>query len=401
MKKNIIITIFLILSLAIIVYIIPKNNSNINSEETKDNNEEKVTTKEKDIVKETLENMTLEEKIGQMIIISSNDTYMSEELLSTLKTYKPGGYLLFADNLTDYSNTLQFINDIKSTNEIPMFISIDQEGGLVQRLKQIDGASIIPSMEDVGKTNDTEYAKNVGKVIGEELKVFGINIDFAPVIDIQTEESFIGSRSFGSDKDLVSKMGLSLANGIKSTGVIPVFKHFPGHGATTTDSHYDLPVIYKTKEELLNSDLIPFKNAINHNAEIIMIGHIALPLIDETGSPASLSKVIITDLLKNELNYKGLVITDALMMKALTNNYSEKEIYEKAINAGTNILLRPTSIESAINLISESINEGTIDIELINSSVSKILEMKYKKLDTKTLPENYLGSEEHKKLLTY
>ena len=173
-------------------------------------------------------------------------------------------------------------------------------------------------------------------------------------------------------------MSTALAKGLSDNNIIPVYKHFPGHGNTTTDSHYELPIITKTKDELLKSDLIPFVNAIDNNAEIIMVGHLALPNITKDYTPASLSNIIITDILKNELGYQGIIITDALNMQAITKNYQEKETYELAINAGVDILLMPNNPKQAISLIKESINEGTITEENIDNSVYKILKLKKK-----------------------
>jgi len=348
-----------------------------------------------------MNDMTLEEKIGQMLIVGYNSTEMNKTLEESLKTNKPGGFILFKYNFNSYDSTLKLINDIKATSEIPMFISVDQEGGLVQRLNQLrdNDVTIIPNMSVVGNKNDTTLTENLGKVIAEELKVFGININFAPVVDVNNIDGtgFIGTRSFGSDPNVVSSLALSLAKGMSDNGVIPVYKHFPGHGSTVTDSHYDLPVLNKTKEELIERDLIPFKDAISNDAKVIMIGHLAVPNLTNDNVPASLNKKVITDLLKNELGYKGLVVTDALNMGALQNNYTEKEIYEMAINAGVDILLMPTSSRSAINSIKLSIEEGKITTKQIDDSVRKILELKFEKLnDDKNLDRSYLGSSEHK-----
>lgn len=354
-------------------------------------------------VSNQLENLTLEEKIGQMLIYSYRSGTMDSTLKEELEIYKPGGFILFAENFTNYTDTLNLIDSIKSTAQIPLFISIDQEGGKVQRLKQQEDipAITIPSMLELGNTKNRLLAYDVGKVIAEELQVFGINMDFAPVLDVVESEDnkAIGTRSFGNNVSLVSNMGISLAQGLQDNGVIAVYKHFPGHGSTIVDSHYDLPLLTKTKEELLTSDLIPFQNAIDSGAEVIMVGHLAVPNITGDDTPASLSKIIITDLLKNEMDYKGLVITDALNMGALTKYYSEKEIYELAINAGVDLLLMPNSLSSAVSLIKECIAEGSITEEQINQSVKKILTLKYKKLSTHKLEKELLGNISHQKIM--
>ncbi|MCI8671828.1 MAG: beta-N-acetylhexosaminidase [Bacilli bacterium] len=326
--------------------------------------------------------MTIDEKIGQLFIIHYNKPEITEEFKHILETVKPGGFTLFNENIKTYEQTTKLIKDINSTAKIPMFISIDQEGGRVQRLKSMPGMNIIniPSMSKIGESNDENQAYNTGITIANDLKKFSINMNFAPVIDIylNPKNTVIGDRSFGNNAKTVSKMGLSLANALKNNNIIPVYKHFPGHGNTEKDSHVEMPIITKTKEELYQDELIPFKNAISNNADIIMVGHLALPKITNDYTPASLSKQVVTDLLKNELGYKNLIITDALNMKAITNNYSEKQIYELAINAGVDILLMPNDPILAFNSIKKSLEEGTINETTITKSVEKIIALKLK-----------------------
>lgn len=392
-------------------------NTNTNTSSNKKTNTNKPTNSTKptnsniskpltvsETVDRKMKEMTLDEKIGQMLIISVTGTSMNSTTRNNLTKYKPGGVILFANNLGNYQTTIKYIDDMKKTGSIPLIVSVDQEGGKVQRLTAITGkkATTIPPMLSLGKMDDTTLAYSIGAVTAEELRVFGFNMDFAPVADVLTNEDskVIGTRSFGADPNLVSRMSLSFANGLKSKGVIPVYKHFPGHGSTATDSHYDLPVLNKTKAELYDIDLIPFQNAIQNDAKVIMIGHLAIPNIAGDNTPASLSKVLITDLLKKEMGYKGLVITDALNMGALTKNYSEKQIYEMAINAGVDILLMPKSPESAISYIKQSVKEGKIKESQINESVRKILMLKYTDLKTDKLSINYLGSKEHQNIVS-
>ena len=358
------------------------------------------------IVDNKLNFMTLDEKIGQMMIIYYLKGSVDTTLKSSLSTVKPGGMILFGENFTTYDNTINFIKEVKSSSSIPMFIAIDEEGGRVQRLTSIKDTKVsyVPAMYYLGKMDDIDLTKDTGKVIAQELKVFGINMDFAPVIDIyeNPDNEVIGKRSFGTNYEIVSKHGIAMGNSLRDNNIIPVYKHFPGHGNTSTDSHVDLPIVTKTKEELLKDELIPFKKAIENDAEIIMIGHLAVPEITGDNTPASLSKEIITDLLKNEMGYKGLVITDALNMGAITKNYSEQEIYEMAINAGVDILLMPVNSKNALNYIKESVNKGTISEERINESVRKILKLKYERIDNDYevyYEKDYLNSKEHQDIL--
>ena len=357
-------------------------------------------------VEETLNNMTLDEKIGQMIIISYRSPSLDSTLKKAVEEVKPGGIILFAENMSSYDGTIKFIKDVKALSSIPMFISIDEEGGRVQRLINVKGVSIsnVPNMLSVGEKNDLDLTYNVGKLIAEELRVFGINMDFAPDIDVLTnpDNTVIGNRSFGSDKELVAKHGISLAKGLEDNGVIAVYKHFPGHGNTAVDSHYSLPVLDLTKEALEEVDVYPFKEAIKNNASVIMIGHLAVPYLTDNKDPASLSKTLITGYLKNNLGYKGLVITDALDMGALTNYYSANEICGKAVEAGVDILLAPSSSRVCLKSVQDAIKNGKITEEQIDESVKKILKLKYEKIDkdyNEYLDKNYLNNQEHQDII--
>ena len=357
-------------------------------------------------VEETLNNMTLDEKIGQMIIISYRSPSLDSTLKKAVEEVKPGGIILFAENMSSYDGTIKFIKDVKTLSSIPMFISIDEEGGRVQRLINVKGVSIsnVPNMLSVGEKNDLDLTYNVGKLIAEELRVFGINMDFAPDIDVLTnpDNTVIGNRSFGSDKELVAKHGISLAKGLEDNGVIAVYKHFPGHGNTAVDSHYSLPVLDLTKEALEEVDVYPFKEAIKNNASVIMIGHLAVPYLTDNKDPSSLSKTLITGYLKNNLGYKGLVITDALDMGALTNYYSANEICGKAVEAGVDILLAPSSSRVCLKSVQDAIKNGKITEEQIDESVKKILKLKYEKIDkdyNEYLDKNYLNNQEHQDII--
>lgn len=342
-----------------------------------------------------MEEMTIEEKIGQMMIIQYARDTVDDTLLQRIQNVKPSGFLLVSQNITTFDKTKAFIQTLQENSEIPMIISIDQEGGVVRRFSDLTdiAPTKIPDMLSVGKKNDPQLAYDIGKVIAEELRTMGINLDFAPVMDVlpQNGESFIGTRSFGSDAEVVSEMAIALAKGLEDNGVLSTYKHFPGHGDTTTDSHRNLPVMNKTREELLSNELIPFQAAIENGADIIMVGHIALPNVAGDDTPASLSKEIITDLLKTEMGYEGLVITDSLRMQALTNEYSYEEIYIKAIEAGVDLLLLPHDCEAAVEIIRENFSQERID-----QSVAKILRLKYTYLENYSqLDTSYLGSSEH------
>ena len=221
-------------------------------------------------VDELLESMTLEEKIGQMLIINIDSDTFDEELKKYLDEVKPGGVILMKPNFTTYEQTRNLVRDLKNSSEIPFIVSVDQEGGRVQRLQYLTDVSpvFVPDMFSLGKMNDSDLAYEVGTVIAEELRTLGINMDFAPVLDIYSnkENKVIGNRSLGDNVNTVSKLALRVAEGLKDNGVIPVFKHFPGHGDTSTDSHVSLPIINKTYEEAEKLEFVPFKKAIESGA---------------------------------------------------------------------------------------------------------------------------------------
>ncbi len=379
-------------------------NLNKESKEKKENTQDMSEIDKK--VENTLNNMTLDEKIGQMITISYRKDSIDSTLKSALEDVKPGGFILFGENMSSYDGTIKLVKEIKASSKIPMFISIDQEGGNVQRLKKLNGVTVsdVPYMYDVGTKNDLDLTYSIGKLIAEELRVIGVNMDFAPVLDVfsNPNNKVIGKRSFGSDKELVAKHGITLAKGLEDNGVIAVYKHFPGHGNTATDSHEALPILDLTKEELEKIDVYPFKEAIKNNASVIMVGHLAVPKVTEDNIPASLSKKLITDYLKKELGYKGLVVTDALNMGALTNYYSDSEICGKAVEAGVDMLLMPKSSRTCLKSVQEAVKKGTITEEQINESVRKILKLKYEKIENsynEYLDKSYLNSQEHQDII--
>ncbi len=318
---------------------------------------------------------TLEEKIGQMFIVRLQGKNIDTELETLIKEYHIGGVSLYSRNYDSYEEMIDIINKLKKMNskynDIPLFISVDQEGGRVNRLPK--DFKIIPSAKKV--SSDKKYVKESALITGELLKDLGINMNFSPVLDIQRfkDSHAIGDRCYGKDAKSVSENGLLMMNTLKKN-VIPVVKHFPGHGLVKRDSHLFLPFINTKIEE--TEDLIPFIKAINYNTPAIMISHIMLRKMDKF-YPASLSKKIITDFLKNKLNYKGLIITDDLKMKAVNFLYGYKKSTLKAIEAGNDIILigaNYTDVFDCINNIKLKLNSSLI--ENIENSYNKIIKIK-------------------------
>lgn len=348
---------------------------------------------------EILEHMTLEQKIGQMLIIRNSYTTMTPEYEAEIAAIQPGGYIIFDENITTLAGTRQLIADTRETIEtassitledgtivkIPAILSVDQEGGSVQRLQSISDypPEYIAPMQEIGASNSAETAYETGLLLAKQCKNVGLNLDYAPVADIYSnpQNIVIGNRAFGTDRETVATMSIALAQGLADANVIPVFKHFPGHGDTIADSHETLPIVLKTLDELEQNELYPFRKAIDSGAEIIMVAHIALPSITGDYTPASLSPTIITDILKEHLNYNGIVITDGLDMNALTDNYLNADIATKAVLAGADLLLTPASPLEAKNAILSAVELGTITETRIDESVTKILKLKLSRLN--------------------
>lgn len=390
MKNKVLLIVFILL-LTVVLFFCFNNKARFN----------RLSSEEK--AEYVLNKMTLDEKIAQMLVIYYTEDNYDDTLQKTIKEVKPGGFILMNDNITTYDKTLELVVNMQKDSDIPMIISIDQEGGNVQRLQNISDKEVayIPSMYYVGKMNDSKLAYELGKIMAKQLRTIGVNLNFAPVVDINNNPNneVIGKRSFGNKPSVVINMALEVKKGLEENKVNTCIKHFPGHGDTVVDSHYFLPIINKSYDELESLELIPYKNAIENNAKMIMVGHIALPKITGDETPASLSKVIITDILKTKLGYNGLVITDALNMGALTNNYTTKEIYIKAINAGVDLLLMPNGSRTAIKEIKEGLNEGKITIKQIDDAVKKILIYKYENITDNYLDSSFLNKTEYNDVL--
>lgn len=330
----------------------------------------------------SLSDLSLEEKVGQMIFAGIKGTDITNETKKIISTHQVGGIILFKDNLKNANQSVSLLNAIKqenTNNKVPLFLGVDEEGGRISRLPEL---MKLPTNEELGKRNDISLSYNIGKLLGKELSAFGFNLDFAPVLDINSnpDNPIIGDRSFGTDAELVSELGLQMMKGIQSEQVISVIKHFPGHGDTAVDSHKELPIIQKSLEELQALELIPFKHAVEQGAEVVMVGHILLPKIDST-YPASISERIITDVLREQLGYEGIIITDDMTMKAILNNLEIGESAVSAVKAGNDIVLvahNYTNVKKAIDSIIKAIEDGEITEQRIDESVKRILSIKKK-----------------------
>ena len=327
--------------------------------------------------------MTLEEKIGQMVIIGLDGYSVNENTIDMIQNKKVGGFILFKKNVGDTGQLLNLINSLKennSNNKIPLFISIDEEGGKVSRVP--DEFKNIPTNREIGKINNKNFSYEIGNILAMQLNAFGINMDFAPVLDVNTNPNnpIIGNRSFGNDPNIVSDLGIATMKGIKDKGVIPVVKHFPGHGDTSVDSHLGLPSIENNLDRLNKVELVPFKNAIKDGADVVMVAHILMAKLDPD-YPASMSKKVISDILRDDLNFDGVVITDDMTMGAIMKNYNIEDAAIKSVNAGSDIILVCHNNDNQVNVINylqKAVKDGEISEERIDKSVYRILKLKDK-----------------------
>lgn len=339
-------------------------------------------------------------------------TKMNDEVREIIKTHNFGGVILFANNVKKTDQTLQLTKDLQaaalSGNGIPMLIAIDQEGGIVYRL---GSGSALPGNMAVGATNDPKYAELTGEIIGRELNALGINTNFAPDIDTNSNPNnpVIGLRSFSDDPEMVAKMGNATIKGLNTGKVISTVKHFPGHGDTAVDSHTGLPQVSKDYETWLKEDAAPFIAAMNNGVDMVMTAHIVYDKLDDTKVtsstsgeqvylPATLSKKILTDICRTKLGYKGVIVTDALRMQGVAANFGKSDAVIRAIQAGVDIVLMPTEVygtdqlielDNIINDVVAKVQSGEIKEERINESVKRILSLKEKRGILDYNPDQY------------
>lgn len=346
--------------------------------------------KDSDIITHFIDSMTLEEKVGQLFIMDfrknkrgRNLHILDEYTKNQIEKFNLGGVIFFSENIDNVIQTSDLINDMQSASKIPLFISVDEEGGRVSRLGNNANMGItkLPSAQEVGEKNDPNFAYQLGSKLGSELSNLGFNMNFAPVADVNTNPNnrVIGNRSFSSDPEKVGIMVKEIVKGMQNQNVSAVLKHFPGHGDTFKDSHKEAVIIKHDIERLHSIEFIPFKSGISVSVDAIMTAHIIVPEVDSENLPATLSKKILTGILREDLNYDGLIITDSLKMNAIKNYWSSDQAAIMAFKAGADILLMPDSLEKAYNSILNAVIDGDITEDRIDQSIRRILEVKYKR----------------------
>ena len=405
----IIINILLIISVIFITREIFVKNENIDTAKTEESlvNEEQKTAEENTveiekkseteeaefIVNEIVDQLTLEEKVAQMFFVTPESITGVEKVIQAgqatkevLNQYPVGGIVYFASNLISPDQTKEMLSNVQNYSyerlNLPMFLGIDEEGGRVLRIgnNPVFNVQKVESMGSLVKDQDQQVIYEAGNTIGKYLAELGFNVDFAPDADVLSNEdnAVIGDRSFGTDPNIVAEMAWAYSEGLNNNGVLATYKHFPGHGGTIEDSHSEYAYSYKTLDELKEMELIPFQSGSQNGVDFIMISHISTPEVTGGDIPASLSKLWVTDILRKEMGYEGIIITDSLAMGAVSNNYTSSEAAIKAVEAGCDMLLMPSNFKVAYQAVIESVKNGQISQERIDESVKRIVTAKQK-----------------------
>lgn len=377
--------------------------------------------RQRDPIMDFMNQMTIEQKIGQLIIInvredSSGKPFLSlnEEIVKRIGRIHPGGILLFGGSINDIQQTSGFISELQTVSQIPLFISADVEGGSINRLRSSEKmhATALPDNARIGEKGDVRAAALKGGIIAREMFSLGINLNLAPVADVLTNprNTVIGSRSFGSDTDLVSQMVGRTVISMRSEKVGTVLKHFPGHGDTLKDTHTGSVSVNFDLKRMETVEFLPFIKGIEAGTDGIMTAHILVPEITGDDMPATLSHKIITEILRGSLGFDGFIMTDSMGMGAITHRWSGGEAAVLAVEAGIDLVLNPHTADEAFEALSTAIEMGRISEERLDESVYRILRSKialgimnasgdyiYHR-DVKSDPKKILGSDEHRLL---
>ena len=335
--------------------------------------------------------MSLEDKVAQMFVITpealtgyASVTAAGDTTKAAYESRPVGGLIYMADNLLSTEQTTEMLTNMQNIamerTGLPVFLSVDEEGGTVARVAKNDafGVTDVGNMSDIGATGDAQNAYNAGVTIGTYLKQLGFNVDYAPVADvlINPDNTVIGTRSFGSDASVVADMVTKELEGLSSQGVFGVVKHFPGHGGVSGDPHDGAVTLDKSLEELMQTEFVPFQKAVENGVSFVMVGHISVPQVVGDNTPASLSQMMVSNVLREQLGYQGIVITDAMNMGAITGSYTADQAAVMAVNAGVDMILMPQDYETAYNGLLQAVQDGTITEDRINESVTRIVKVK-------------------------
>ena len=342
-------------------------------------------------VQNIVDSMSLEEKVAQLFLVQpeaivdiGTATAAGDATKQAINKTPVGGFVYFSDNLQSEQQVQDMLRNVQKYSEdrigLPAFLSVDEEGGTVARVASTGRFDVtdVGDMAKIGASGDVQQARQAGETIGSYLSELGFNLDFAPDADVLTnpDNTVVKKRSFGSDPRVVSDMSFAVAQGLAQHQVYSVYKHFPGHGATAGDTHQGYAYTDKTLDELKQSELIPFENAIQNNAAFIMAAHISAPRVTGDDTPASLSKTMITDILRGQMGYDGIVVTDAMNMGAVTEQYTSAQAAVKAMQAGADLVLMPEDFQEAYQGVLDAVKDGTLTEQRINESVTRIVKVK-------------------------
>lgn len=353
-------------------------------EQTADSQETtEVTEEEKpSLVDETLAGMTLHEKVCQMMFVTPEEltgedgvTVAGDATRQALENYPVGGIVYFAKNLESQDQVKEMIDNSQKYSSIGLFVATDEEGGVVNRLMDTVGTTYIGSMYYY-KDDGDETAYENAYTIANDMSALGFNLDFAPVADVWSnpDNTVIGERAYSDDYAQAAELVGNAVKGFNDGGVMCTLKHFPGHGDTAEDSHYSSAYVHRTKEEIMADEMQPFRSGIEAGAEFVMVGHLIVPDIDEV--PATLSYKIATGILRDELKFEGVVITDSFEMESIADNYSVDDAVVMSVKAGMDMILQPKDMASAVNSIEQAVADGELSEDRIDESVRRILTLK-------------------------
>lgn len=339
-----------------------------------------------EMAKKIVDEMTIDEKVYQMFIVLPEQltgvgqvTAAGTTTQEALEKYPVGGILYLSQNIVSRNQTQTMLSNVQAYSKIPVFTAVDEEGGVVSRVGNNPnmGTTSFPSMKNIGSTGDSNQAYTVGYTIGNECKELGFNLDFAPVADVfsNPENTVIGNRAFSDDPNITADMVSSCVRGFKDAKMLCALKHFPGHGDTIADSHYEAAITSKTLEELDELEFVPFVKGIEAGADFVMVGHILTPNITDDYTPATLSNEMLS-ILRDELKFDGIIITDAMNMAAITDYYSSSEAAVTAVKAGIDMILVPEDFHAAVSGVMHALETGDITEEEINDSVIRIIQTK-------------------------
>ena len=356
--------------------------------------------------------MTLEEQIGQLLMVGFWGTTPTPEIIDLIQHFHIGNIILFSRNIHDSLQVLELTQQLQKIareagQRYPLLIAIDQENGIVQRLGDI--ATILPGNMALGAIGSEDIACKVAEATGNELKGLGINMNLAPVVDVNNNPAnpVIGVRSFGEEPSLVARLGSAMVKGYKAAGMISCLKHFPGHGDTIIDSHLSLPVIPYTLQRLEALELVPFRSGIEAGAESVMIAHIAFPkLMEQSTLPATLSPSIAKELLREHLNFKGVILSDCMEMRAISDRFGTEQAVVMALKAGIDLVLVSHEYKrqrASIQAIQAAVQSHELTTNEVRRAAERVLKLKAYNLSWGDLagtdtPPAIIGCEKHRQL---